>query len=289
MACVLAVGIATIDLVQVVDRYPAEDDECRARDQFLWRGGNATNTLVALSQLGHACRWWGTLADDALAGLVCADLDRYRVDYSACPVLPGTATPTSHITLTTSTGSRTILHYRDLPELADDATLPPLADLDWLHVEGRNIGPTLTLLQYARQQVPQLRISLEIEKPRPGIEALLPYADEVLFSRGYARAQGYHDAGQFLQAQAGQQAGRVHVCAWGEQGAWLCTPTGELHLATPQSIDVLDSRAAGDVFNAGWIHARLAGETALAALRKATWLATNKCTHYGIGSIPAGI
>ena len=65
---VLGVGIATLDLVNEVDRYPAEDAEIRARAQRVGRGGNCTNTLAVLAQLGHACSWAGTLGDDAAAG-----------------------------------------------------------------------------------------------------------------------------------------------------------------------------------------------------------------------------
>ena len=55
MAHILAIGIATLDTVFSVDTYPAEDGEIRADGMRVARGGNATNTLVALRQLGHAC------------------------------------------------------------------------------------------------------------------------------------------------------------------------------------------------------------------------------------------
>ena len=49
MANILAVGIATIDIINRVNGYPHEDDEIRAISQSIRRGGNATNTLVVLS------------------------------------------------------------------------------------------------------------------------------------------------------------------------------------------------------------------------------------------------
>ena len=45
MAKILAVGIATLDIINTVDRYPEEDSEIRALSQHQTRGGNATNTL----------------------------------------------------------------------------------------------------------------------------------------------------------------------------------------------------------------------------------------------------
>ena len=85
MAKVLCIGVATLDWVQVVRQYPVVDSEVRAEQQYLWRGGNATNTLVVLSQLVEQCSWFGTLADDAFADLICADLDLYEINYSLCP------------------------------------------------------------------------------------------------------------------------------------------------------------------------------------------------------------
>ena len=64
MARILGVGIATLDIINTVDGYPAEDSEVRAIHQRICRGGNATNTLVVLSQLGHRCAWAGVLADE---------------------------------------------------------------------------------------------------------------------------------------------------------------------------------------------------------------------------------
>jgi ketohexokinase len=286
MARVLATGVATIDLVQIVDRYPQEDEECRAQGQYLWRGGNATNSLVVLSQLGHDCRWLGTLADDALSGVIRQDLDHYRVDYSTCPVHHAAVTPTSHITLNQHNGSRTILHYRDLPELSDAETHIDLAQVDWLHVEGRNVEVTGQLLQRVRDAQPSLMISLEIEKPRDGIEDLLPYVNHVLFSRAWARAQGYASAGAVLDACAPLQGSRVHVCAWGEQGAWARDPGGKLlHSPACPPARLVDTRAAGDVFNAAWIHAGLAGESLQSALQFACQLAGRKCGQLGLNGL----
>ena len=59
MAHVLAVGVATLDIINEVESYPPEDGEVRALAQAIRRGGNASNTLVVLSQLGHSCEWAG--------------------------------------------------------------------------------------------------------------------------------------------------------------------------------------------------------------------------------------
>jgi len=140
MAEVLGTGNATLDIIHLVDCYPEENDEIRCLARTLRRGGNAANTLVVLSQLGLGCRWAGMLADTAEGQLVVDDLHRHGIDTSACERTDRGNMPVSSILLSKQTGSRTITHFRDLPEYSFAAfSAIDLAPLDWLHFEGRNV------------------------------------------------------------------------------------------------------------------------------------------------------
>jgi ketohexokinase len=96
MVRILGMDIATLDIINTVEDYPQEDAEIRACAQSQRRGGNATNTLVVLGQLGHHCNWVGTGQADG------------RVS-------------TSYVTLNRRSGSRTIVHYRELDEYPFEA------------------------------------------------------------------------------------------------------------------------------------------------------------------------
>jgi len=89
MAHILAIGIATLDMIFNVNRYPAEDEEMRADKMRVSRGGNATNALAVLSQPGHACSWGGVLAESLESQVVMEYLARHEIDFSACPVHAG--------------------------------------------------------------------------------------------------------------------------------------------------------------------------------------------------------
>jgi len=284
MARILGIGIATLDIINTVDHYPQEDEEMRALSQRLTRGGNCSNTLVALSQLGHECSWSGVIADEPDAERILADLEAQHVTYDNCLRVPDGKVPTSYITLNRANGSRTIVHYRDLPELPyRHFEALSLAGYDWFHFEGRNIEETLMMMQRVHREVPLASVSLEVEKPREGIEALFDQATVLIFSRAYARAKGFEDGEAFLKEMHRLTTCPTLYCAWGEAGAYGMLKDGSpLHSPAFPPPELVDTIGAGDVFNAGIIHGELSGLARQDCLEQACRLAGDKCGVEGI-------
>ena len=290
MAHILGVGIATLDIINSVDSYPPEDAEVRAVDQQRRRGGNCTNTLAVLAQLGHRCAWGGVIADEPDAQIILDDLGRHGIDLQAVRRETRGKVPTSYVTLNRRNGSRTIVHYRDLPEFAyDDFAGIALRGYDWLHVEGRHVADTRRMLALARERAPALARSVEIEKARPEIERLFDLADVLLFSRHYAHARGFNDPERFLDAIAGETPACRRVLAWGAGGAYALDRDGRaFHSPACPPPRVVDTLGAGDVFNAGIIDALVRHAELEEALTRACRLAGHKCGLQGLEVVVAG-
>ena len=293
-ALVLGVGIATLDVINEVAAYPEEDAEIRALAQRQVRGGNVTNTLVVLRQLGHHGVWAGTLADDPASDLILADLHQSGVDTHLAVRHLGTSTPTSYITLSRSTGSRTIVHHRNLPELTAAGLAAAIGALDsgacaWVHFEGRAPAETVAMLRLVRERLPGVPISVEMEKPRPGGEALLDGPDVLLFSRAYATAAGATDPGTFLTEQASTTRARHCILAWGAGGAYGYTRgAGVIHAPAEIPARLVETLGAGDVFNAAVIDGLLRGLPLRSVLAAANRLAGRKCGLIGLAGLVSG-
>lgn len=282
MASVTAVGIATLDIINTVDGYPAEDTEVRAIEQRVGRGGNATNTLVVLSQLGHRCAWAGTIADEPDGKRIAEDLMRYAVDMSWVKTIPGGKVPTSYVALNRRNGSRSIIHYRNLPEFDFSAfSALPLEKSNWLHFEGRNVWETARMMRLAKERCPQLRISLEVEKPRENIAELFSYADVILFSKAFALHSGFRLAEPFLESIYAQRPQSLLFCSWGSEGAYGLSQGQTLYAPAYPPSNVIDTLGAGDTFNAGIIHGLVQGRSPADALDGACRLAGYKCGVLG--------
>lgn len=287
MASILGTGNATLDIILSMDEYPAEDAEIRALDRRMCRGGNTANTLVVLSMLGHRCVWAGILSDDTGGFFIRDDLMSHQVELHPGRTVRNGVVPTSYVMLNRRNGSRTIVHYRNLPEftIQDFERVDP-EKYDWLHFEGRNIEETRRMLSRVRCHNPHIPVSLEIEKNRPGISGLFTYADVLLFSRQYAVEQGFREPLDFLRSVKAECAAADLYCTWSGEGAAALTRGGEacrVPAWSPQK--VVDTLGAGDTFNAAVIDGYLKNQDIGTILRAASELAGRKCGQQGFDGL----
>lgn len=287
---ILGVGVATLDIISLVPEYPPEDAEIRAITRYRARGGNVGNSLILLRQLGHDCAWAGTYAEEADGRWLLAELTAAGIDTSPARGDDRGMTPTSQVWLSQARGSRTLVHYRDLPEYsAKDFGSLDLERWDWFHFEGRAPEETRLMLDHLLARRPGIGCSLEIEKPRSGIEDLFAGPSLLLFSRHYAQARGFREPRDFLLAMRQETSARWIICAWGDQGAWGMDAQDRLY-ASPAypPATLVDSLGAGDVFNAGMIHGLSKGGHLGEVLRAACQLAGRKCGQLGFDHLAVG-
>lgn len=284
MSHVLTVGIATLDIINLVEHFPEEDEEIRATSQRIVCGGNAANTASVLAQYGHKVEFAGTLADEPDGHRIEQQLTARHVATDYCQFVENGKAPTSYITLNQQTGSRTIVHYRDLPEYDyEHFKRIPLEAFDWFHFEGRNVAAVKQMLLDAQQRRGDQTVSLEIEKERENINDLLPLADILLFSKSFATGRGFNNAPEFLEVIRRHAPDAMLVCTWGEQGAWARDNNNrEFHVPAYPPPRILDTLAAGDTFNAGIIHTISSGATLREAVEHACQLAGKKVGQTGI-------
>jgi len=286
---ILGIGIATLDIINTVDGFPVEDSEVRAVSQRLCRGGNVTNTLVALSQFDHSCCWAGMLADDDASNWVQSDLKRFHIGMQAVVKVSDARLPTSYVTLNQQNGSRTIIHYRNLAEYSFDAFEKIDVDgYDWIHFEGRNVNQLRKMMQLLHEKGFK-RFSLEVEKPREDIESLYQYPALLLFSRAYVRDRHLGSVKEFFNELRKQGITAPLYCAWGKAGGWAMDQSGQLYQQPAWRPEkVVDTLGAGDVFNAAVIDAHLRQLETPDALAFACKVAGYKCGLQGFDGI-AGV
>jgi len=279
MSNILLTGIATLDIINHVDHYPNEDEELRASSQQITRGGNAANTACVLSQLNHKCQLATTLADDSAGELIRKDLEKFNVSFIPEHTIKNSSTPTSYITVNKNNGSRTIVHYRDLPELTfEKFNKIKLSPFDWFHFEGRNINNVYKMMSKAKLQ--NKTISLEVEKERKNFDQLFSLADVLMISKPFAQSRGFNSAKDCLTYFSQHFPNTLISCTWGEQGAWAIHKNTFFHSPAYSPNKIIDTIGAGDTYNAGLIH-KLIKNSPNDSIIFACKLAGQKCGQSG--------
>eukprot|EP00118_Oscarella_pearsei_P007324 m.35386 g.35386 ORF g.35386 m.35386 type:complete len:308 (+) comp32104_c0_seq5:25-948(+) len=291
---VLLVGIVCWDIVSVCDHFPGEDEDIRALRQRWDKGGNAANSLAVLGQFGVDCELLATVAKGPETDFVLEELKSYGVNVDRCVFHDGKRLPNSQILINRVNGSRTIVHYRDLPELSF-ADFESKVNLDlymWIHFQGRNVDEVLKMIykiQAHNSSLPdgshKIMVSIEIEKIAKEILTLLPEGDVMFISKQLALHHGCTTAQEALGLFSKRiKQGTKLICAWGEKGAFAIEKdsTGNILIspAFPPPT-VIDTLAAGDTFNASVIYSLSKGRTLQEAITLGCKVAGKKCGQDG--------
>ncbi len=241
----LACGLATVDVVQVVDALPGPDEKVVARSTSVTAGGPACNAAMTCAVLGVATRFVGALGSGPLSAVVLRDLAAHGV--AVTDVAPAAFEPSvSTVLVTESTGERAVVS-RNAVGLADHepmsaSTVDALLDgVGAVLVDGHHLALAVGVARGAhRRGVPVL---LDGGSWKPGLEALLDVVDVAVVSADFSTGSG---------------AGLEHVLELGpswvartDGGApvrWLSDEGTSGEVAVPAA-EVVDTLGAGDVLH----------------------------------------
>jgi len=287
MSKILGIGNAVLDIILTVDHHPQEDEELRAQNKHVETGGNINNTLYVLNQLGHQTDICTTVAADNESKQLIAGLNQRNISTEHTQKFIKGRTPTSFVTLNAQNGHRTIVHYRDLPELSFDFFAKiEIEEYDWLHFEGRNTIQLPGMINIAKTFLTHQPISLEVEKTRDGIEALFSSVNLLIFSHHYAKAKGFNNGQELLESLTLDNVNMV--CTWGTKGVWYKAINQNIeHIEAEQVSPVIDTLGAGDTFNAALIHSLIGQKSLKDSVIFASKLAAKKCLQPGLENIIA--
>lgn len=290
MSAVLCIGEMMVEV--------SHDPNGMARTGF---GGDTFNTAAYLSRLGQQTAYLSAFGDDPWSTDARALMQSEGVDHSACPTIAG-RTMGLYAIRTTDSGERSFTYWRDNAPVCDlfgsalspditaailSARLIYLSGITLWLFDSKALERLFTLLTQARLAGAKVAFDGNY-RPRLWGE------NRANTQRIYARMLGLTDLclATFddeadLWGDADPQTSLVRLTAagiaevvvkCGAEGA-IVSP-GERVVTTPVTRPV-DTTAAGDSFNAGYISARLNGFTPVEAAKAGNLLAGVVIAHAG--------
>jgi sulfofructose kinase len=264
---VVGFGENSVDLVAVVDEWPTPDTKHSLTSFDRLSGGQIATAIAACVRLGCRARYAGVFGDDEPGEWLRRQLAQKGIDVQAT-VVRGAATRSALILVARTTGARAVLERRD-PRLNLD---PAALDLQTLSagrillVDATDVAAATRAAAAARQA--GVRTVLDVDRPVPGLAALLAEADIVITSETFPRAYFGVAAVEGGVEELARATGATLVAATCGANGSVASYEGKVIRTTATRVEVVDTTGAGDAFRAGfiagWVHS--GGEVAVEVL-----------------------
>lgn len=283
----LFAGLATLDVVNHVERAPETDEKVTATWQLMAGGGPALNAAVVFAALGGQATLLTRMGSGAAADLVTADLETcgvHLLDAAGDGVTP----PVSSITVEAD-GSRRVVGF-DSTNQSDASAPPSLPDgTDVVLVDGHH--PDLADRALALGETHDAPRLLDAGRWKPAMAGIVDRCTHVVASAAF-RLDGAEKPGgdrlRRLTSRLAVSAAGVSVAAitagggairWRERAFDGTESTGLTH---PPAVDVVDTLGAGDALHGAYAWALATGHADPLAF--AAEIAALSCTVRGTRS-----
>lgn len=304
MPKVVVVGDANVD---VIVPYPRFLNEERTQVEYpqigIQGGGTSANTAAALAKLGLDVSFVGTVGDDQYGRFVMQDFKDAGVDVTGL-VADSTLSTVGVFAFVDDRGERYLWGWpreRQSFKVLDENLVPMhmIREADWVHSSGMcltyDTSARETIIRIFEQAhdagVPtsfdlNLRVDDGVLDPdfAAALERIIPNVDYLLGS-GPDEFAYLGDDDMMGNATAYAVDGRTVIVRDGARGSIGLTQDG-LTESPAFRVNVEDTIGAGDVYNAGFIAARLAGASLAESLREGNAVSAYKVARRGARSSP---
>ena len=266
-------------------------------------GGDTLNTALYLARLGVQVDYHSALGDDAHSARMLEAWRGEGIGVTQVERVAG-ATPGLYLVRTDAQGERSFQFWREHSPARRLCALPgwpqrvrALAQYDWLYFSAITLSildeagraALLDALAAARGRGARIAFDsnyrargwADADAARAAIRSALPLVDLALPTFEDERAL-FDDAAPAQTLQRLRAAGVAQVAIkLGAEGCLLFDDERERIVTAPQVARVVDTTAAGDAFNAGFMAGLIAGETSDHAALRAHRLAGSVIQHRG--------
>jgi len=273
----LGLGIAPLDILLTVPRFPKAGHKIDSTHLIIQGGGPVPNCLVGLARLGIRTSFIGAFGNDLPGRIGIEELRRERVDVNHVIIKKDPSAVASGM-IENGSGRRTIALFRCIEVKPSDLDLAEIPRPSIIHLDGRDMPACVKLARWGRiQGVP---VSLDIGSMRNDVSAVIPLVDHLVIADAFALSfTRTHSAKAAIEKLRSMCAGQI-VVTEGLKGS-LGFDGSSWHRQRAFRVKNVDTTGAGDSFHAGYLYGVLHGWSMPESLRFGAATAALKCTKPG--------
>jgi len=281
---VIGLGMSVLDLVQVVEQFPAGEGVTRVKDSVLMGGGPVPTALCAASRLGAKTAILDRIGDDWRGQLILSDYERFGVSTAHLLRERGKRSSFGTVLVRRSDGERHLLF--------EEGDFSPFA----MHDLPRNLLESCRILHLNGRHWPACREAAHIVRKAGGLVSfdggahrydeqhvqIFPFIDLLIVAADFAdRAVGVGDRPTQL-ARLGQWGAQIVGITDGAQGSWFREAGSAcFHQPAFPIAPIVDTTGCGDVFHGAFLASAICGEPWTECARVASAAAALAATALG--------
>ncbi len=257
MSRALCVGIATVDTIVLVDKYPSANERVVALDSIRAVGGPATTAAVTLARLGVETALSCVIGDDDAGRFVFETLKHEGIDTQHVVVDKSVRTATGTIVVSRSEQTRAIMVQ---PHSQRPAKPANINEYQWIHVDQFGMQ---TIKDWGVKRGGAAKLSIDIGYDTPGLNA----ADYDL----YAPSENIT-----TDVSTAARDKNIVVVSKGGEGS-VYSDGVESGIVPAISAEIVSTLGAGDVFHGALVAAQVWNKPIAEAVAIANTVAGLSC------------
>lgn len=271
----LFIGLNTIDLQFLVERYPEENTKVKSSKNIVTAGGPATNAAVACAYLSGEATLISPVGKHEFHTFITNDLHNYGVEL----IDPLDGIPTepifASIINSAENGSRTVYSYFPIKNGTVHANPKDLSS-DTILFDGFYPYMTKEILQ--QQVLENATVVFDGGSWKEGLEELIPFIDIAICSEHF-RPPGGESLMDVFEFFSKRGVNKVAITQ-GDKPV-IIKVSGEFFEVSVPKIEAVDTLGAGDFFHGAFCYYYGLSGSFNISIQKASEIAAKSCTVFG--------
>lgn len=259
---VVGLGGSVIDILQLVDHFPAREEVQRAKDVAIQGGGPVATAMVTLARLGARVAMLDAAGDDWRGTLIREEFDREGVCADFIQVREGCTSSLACVLVTEKNGARSIVFSAGTAPELSSAEVPRsvIQSAKILHVNGRHWDACLQACTWAREDGVQISIDGGASLFEPELRQLVPLTDICIVARDFAEQYAGESDVSRAAVKLLNEGPQLVVITDGVRGSWVYAQAGHaFHQPAYLVPDVVDTTGCGDSYHGAFLFGLLKG------------------------------
>jgi len=276
---IVGLGLSVVDHLYVVEHLNLEETRLRYRERVVQSGGMMGTALAQAARLGCRAQLLSLHGDDADGRLVRRRLRDAGVDTRRVLRAPDAQTTVAVVLVERRGGERRFLvpDRRGLERRAPPFDLSPIDHHTLLLVDGHFPAQALRAVKRARRL--GATVVADLNRPRPGSLALLPFVDYPIVPLEFGAGWTGGDPERLLRRLRAESGGTPVVTLGARGGLYL--EGGRVRRYRARRVRAVDTTGAGDAFHGAFAAGLYFGLALAPALELAAHAAALNCTALG--------